>query len=76
MVDPERGTWWGVRSAGARIEISHGPSVDGQPLETHAIVLVGLAAALELAVGIVHAALDIDAEATQRQMMLLWVREQ
>lgn len=75
MDDPERGVWWHTRPVAGRIEVSHGPTVDGTPEAPRAIVMVSLPAALELAVGLVHACLDIDSEATQARMLALWVRE-
>lgn len=76
MDDDERGLWWHVRPAGGRVELSHGVTVNGRPESARAVVLTSLDSALELAVGIVHACLDIDSEQTQRRMLELWVREQ
>lgn len=76
MEDDPQGVWWHVAPEDGRVRISHGrrlPFVDEPP---GAIVMVSLEAALELAVGIVHACLDIDSEGTQARMLALWVREQ
>lgn len=76
MDDTERGLWWHVRPAGDRVELSHGPTVNGRPETAHAVVLTSLPAALDLAVGIVHACLEIDSEQTQVLMLELWFEEQ
>lgn len=60
---------------GERVQIAHGPTVDDRQLRPTAMVLVSLPAALELAVGIVHAALTIDATETQARMLALWLDE-
>lgn len=75
MSGEDRGTWWHVRADGDRIRIAHGPTIDGEPRAARATVLVGLDAACELAVGIVHAALEVDAARAQAAMLALWVRE-
>lgn len=72
----DQGTWWHVEPHGARLRVSHGRTMNGRPLPPKAVVMVSLDAALELAVGLVHAALDIDSERTQARMLELWVREQ
>lgn len=69
------GIWWHVGPEGDRIRLQHGETIDGVMQPPRAIVLVSLPAALELAVGIVHAALDVDAETTQAAMLALWVRD-
>jgi hypothetical protein len=76
MADTVHGVWWHVAPDGNRVRVQHGPSAFGTNDPPSAIVLVSLPAALELAVGIVHACLDIDSEATQARMLELWVREQ
>jgi hypothetical protein len=40
-----------------------------------AIIGVSPDAALELAIGLVNACLDIDSEATTARMLALWIRE-
>lgn len=76
MHEPDRGIWWFVEPRDERLAISHGPTLDGEPLAPAATILVSLPAALELAVGIVQAALVVDERATQALMLEAWVREQ
>lgn len=75
MMDHDHGVWWFVSADGDRIRISHGPTIDGLPQSPAASIGVGLDAALELAVGIVHAALAVDPDRTQSAMLQLWLRD-
>lgn len=75
MASLDRGTWWYVTPAAERVAISHGRTVDGEPLAADHTVYTSLPAALELAVGIVHACLEVEPEFTQREMLKLWLRE-
>lgn len=76
MQDDSRGVWWHVAAQDGRVRVQHGRSQFGTDDPPSAIVLVSLNAALELAVGIVHACLEIDADRTRERMLELWVREQ
>jgi hypothetical protein len=76
MQNDSAGVWWHVEPHDGRVRISHGPLDDGAVDPPAAIILTSLPAALELAVGIVHACLDLDSEGTQARMLELWVREQ
>lgn len=76
MTIDDAGTWWYVTPRDGRILVNHGVrTVDGGVGPMRGSVLVGFDAALELAVGIVHAALEVDADRAQAAMLALWVRE-
>jgi hypothetical protein len=76
LPDPHRGIWWSVERDGDRLLVSHGRTVDERPLPPAAIIGVSPDAALELAIDLVNACLDIDSEATTARMLALWIREQ
>lgn len=66
------GTVWSVERSGDRVLVEHGAVVEDGAIEWRGRVFVSLGPALELAVGIVQACLQIDEREAQARMLALY----
>lgn len=74
-MDDDSGIWWHVAVDGDRVVVQHGRYDAGELDEAAATVRVGLEAACKLAVGLVHAALELDSGRAQALMLALYADE-